>query len=302
MSVFYDLMENRILGWFFILGIILLAFGLFFPEKANSDPNAANAKISQIEEIGKVVLSLIEEIKTSLATSNPPNTVSSPDPNVSTSQDPNEIFNGAYSANERGDYLQAIEEYSKYLILVPGDASGYYYRGLAKYTLKRYDEAVKDFNKAVEIDPQKKSAFLSKGYGNEMIDDCKQAIEDFQKAISLGENKNAELYGHKARCENHYKDYSEALDDARKAVNLDKKNTYAFFELAYAQYGLRKYSESVLSYTKVLQFNPKDEVAFHNRGLAYVFLKKTPSACKDFQKSLELGYADAKNRLKEYCK
>ncbi|EMY78136.1 tetratricopeptide repeat protein [Leptospira weilii serovar Ranarum str. ICFT] len=289
-------MENKILGWFFILGIALLGFGLFFPEKTNSAPSAAAAKTSQIEEIGKGVLSWIEEIKTSSATSNPVPSSDTKEP------DPNEIFNEAYKANERGDYLLSIEEYSKYLILVPGDASGYYNRGLANYTLKRYDEAVKDFNKAVEIDPNKTSAFLYKGYGNEMIDDCKQAIQDFQKAISLGENKNAELYGHKARCENHYEDYSEALDDARKAVNLDKKNAYAFFELAYAQYGLRKYSESALSYTKVLQFNPNDEVAFHNRGLAYVFLKKTPSACKDFQKSLELGYADSKNRLNEYCK
>ncbi|AMX61072.1 tetratricopeptide repeat protein [Leptospira borgpetersenii] len=266
---------------------------------------------------------------------------SNPNPTASVTnnngEDPNEIFNRAYRTNEKGDYLKAIKEYSKYLELVPGDASGYYNRGLAKYTLKQYGEAVKDFDKAAETDPNKASVFLYKGYGNEMLDNCAQAIDDFQKAIELGEKNDPELYGHKARCENHdenydegFKDalkavnldkkndpelyghkarcenhdenYDEGFKDALKAVNLDKKNVYAFFELAYAQYGLERYSDSVASYSMVLQLNPNDEVAFHNRGLAYAFLKKIPSACKDFRKSLGLGYAGAKDRLAEYCK
>ncbi|EMO06269.1 hypothetical protein LEP1GSC116_4288 [Leptospira interrogans serovar Icterohaemorrhagiae str. Verdun HP] len=37
-------------------------------------------------------------------------------------------------------------------------------------------------------------------------------------------------------------------------------------------------------------------MAFHNRGLALVFLNKIPSACKDFQRSSEIGYFDSKKK------
>ncbi|PJZ59257.1 tetratricopeptide repeat protein [Leptospira barantonii] len=301
-------MANRVLGSFLLIGILILILSFFMPGSSeNKNPNDPTTVVVQptwIQGLLSGFLAAIREIKESFA-SDPnananSNSASIPAPN-NTGEDPNEIFKRAYRANERGDYLKAIQEYSKYLELVPGDASGYYNRGLAQYTLKQYDVAMKDFSKAVEIDPNKTGAFLYKGYANEMLKDCPTAIEDFQKAIDLGEKYNAELYGHKARCENTDENYDDGLKDAQKAVNLDKKDAYAYFELAYAQYGLGRYQDSATTYTKVLQLTPKDEVAFHNRGLAYVFLKKNSAACKDFQKSLDLGYADSKNRLKEYC-
>ncbi|ALO25036.1 tetratricopeptide repeat protein [Leptospira borgpetersenii serovar Ballum] len=301
---FSCLMVNKVLRYFLMVGILICILSIFFSNFQDTDKNEPSTIVqpSRIQEILSEILAVIREIKTSVESSESSN----PSPTASVTnnngEDPNEIFNRAYRTNEKGDYLKAIKEYSKYLELVPGDASGYYNRGLAKYTLKQYGEAVKDFDKAAEIDPNKASVFLYKGYGNEMLDNCAQAIDDFQKAIELGEKNNPELYGHKARCENHDENYDEGLKDALKAVNLDKKNVYAFFELAYAQYGLERYSDSVASYSMVLQLNPNDEVAFHNRGLAYAFLKRIPLACKDFRKSLGLGYAGAKDRLAEYCK
>ncbi|WP_017851704.1 tetratricopeptide repeat protein [Leptospira interrogans serovar Szwajizak] len=284
-------MINRVLGLFLIIGILIFVLS-FFSTSGQSEDQHQSEGPSRIQS----VVILIREFLWGKASHS--NLVTS----VTTAENPQEIFKRAYRANEKKAYLNAVEEYSKYLKLVPNDASAYYNRGLVHYTLKRYNDAVRDFEKAVEIDPSKTYAFLYKGYAYEMISDCKQAIEDFEKAISLGENKNAELYGHKARCENRSKNYDEGFQDALKALNIDKKNAYAFFELAYAQYGLKKYSDSVESYTKVLQFSPNDGVAFHNRGLALVFLNKIPSACKDFQRSSEIGYFDSKKKLDEYCK
>ncbi|WP_016752172.1 tetratricopeptide repeat protein [Leptospira kirschneri] len=284
-------MINRVLGLFLILGILIFVLSFFSTSGKNEDAYQAKEP-SRIQS----VITLIQEFlwgKSSYSNS----AVS-----VTTAENPQEIFKRAYRANEKGAYLNSIEEYSNYLKLVPEDASAYYNRGVVHYTLKRYNDAVRDFEKAVEIDPSKTYAFLYKGYAYEMISDCKRAVENFEKAVSLGENKNAELYSHKARCENRDKNCEDGFQDALNALKIDKKNAYAFFELAYAQYGLKKYSDSVESYTKVLQFNPNDGVAFHNRGLALVFLNKTSLACKDFQRSSEIGYFDSKKRLDEYCK
>ncbi|WP_061233291.1 tetratricopeptide repeat protein [Leptospira noguchii] len=284
-------MINRILGLFLIIGIVIFVVS-FFSASGKSEDQYQSSRPSRIQS----VVTLIREFLWG----------KSSDLNsavlITTAENPQEIFKRAYRSNEKGAYLNAIEEYSNYLKLLPNETSAYYNRGLVYYTLKRYNEAVRDFEKAVEIDPSKTHAFLYKGYTYEMLNDCRQAVEDFEKAISLGENKNAELYGHKARCENRNKNYEEGLEDALKSLNIDKKNTYTFFELAYAQYGLKKYSDSVESYTKVLQLSPNDGVAFRNRGLALVFLNKIPLACKDFQRSWEIGYLDSKKRLDEYCK
>lgn len=303
-------MTNRVLGLFLLIGILILILSLFMPgspeNKNQNDTTTVVVQPTWIQGLLSGFLAAIREIKETLASSSNSNSSSSSSSSLPasggyTGEDPNEIFKRAYQANAKGEYLKAVKEYSRYLELVPGDASGYYNRGLAQYTLKQYDKALKDFSKAVEIDPNKTSAFLYKGYANELLKDCSTAIEDFQKAIDLGEKNNAELYGHKARCENTDENYDEGLKDAQKAVNLDRKDAYAYFELAYAQYGLGRYQDSVVTYTKVLQLTPMDKVAMHNRGLAYVFLKKNSLGCKDFQKSLEMGYADSKNRLKEYC-
>lgn len=301
---FYCLMENKfsdsfLFGLFFVIGVVILIGSLFFPKTEEVvDPNSV-ASPSFFQQISQGIDSFIQELK---STSDTKQSSNSSSPSNEPQEDPNDIFNRAYDAYGKGDYQIAIDEYSKYIDRVPNDASGHYNRGLSFYFLKKYSEAVTDFEKAIELDPEKAVAYLYKGYGHERLDDCMQSIEDFQKAIDLGYDQDAELYQFKARCENREEDYAEALKDALKSVALDKKDSYGFFEVAYAQYGLKKYAESASTYSKVIQLNPKDDVAFHNRGLAYVFLKKTSLACKDFKKSLELGYADSKERLKEYCK
>ncbi|MBM9502340.1 tetratricopeptide repeat protein [Leptospira sp. 201903071] len=298
-------MENKLLdsflfGWFFIIGIAILLGSLLFPKTEEVvDPGATAAGPSFFQELALGIESFLQEVKSSSDTNSTSN--SSP-PSNEPQEDPSDIFNRAYEAYGKGEYQNAVDEYSKYLEKVPNDTSGHYNRGLALYSLDNYSEALTDFEKATELDPKKAVAFLYKGYCHERLDNCMQSIEDFQTAIDLGYNRDAELFKFKARCENREEDFSEGLKDALKAVALDKKDSYNFFEVAFAQYGLKKYSESAATYSKVLQMNPKDDVALHNRGLAYVFMKKTSLACKDFQKSLDLGYEDSKERLKEYCK
>ena len=45
----------------------------------------------------------------------------------------------------RGDYLQAIEMYDKFLDLDPDSAQGYLYRGICKHNREQFRQAIKDY-------------------------------------------------------------------------------------------------------------------------------------------------------------
>ena len=59
--------------------------------------------------------------------------------------------------HEKGAYQQAIQEYGKFMTLVPGKADTYYRRGLSYHYLGDPNRAMQDYNKAVEIDPNQKT-------------------------------------------------------------------------------------------------------------------------------------------------
>lgn len=278
-------MENRLLGWFLILGIAIFISGWFVAKPAPESDNSTEPSL----------VSFLKEMKTFIE--------SSKSSSVSTvnREDTRKIFDHAYQAYETGNYSEAIESYSRYIDAVSGDPSAHYNRALAYYNSNRYEEALTDLDRAIELDPNNADYYFYKAYSHEYLDECSDAVEAFDEYLKHKEG-DVLLYGRKARCENQEKNFEQGFEDAQKALTLDKNDTYALFEVAFAQYALERYSASAESYTKLLRIQPKNKIALHNRGLSFVKAKNTAAACRDFKKSAELGYEDAKSNLKEYCK
>jgi Flp pilus assembly protein TadD len=64
---------------------------------------------------------------------------------------------------------------------------------------------------------------------------------------------------------------------------------------------LKDYQGAILDFTKAIQLDSKDSGSYYNRGVAKSMLKQKASACLDYSKAGELGYADAYEAIKEYC-
>ncbi|HEY9868950.1 MAG TPA: tetratricopeptide repeat protein [Candidatus Obscuribacterales bacterium] len=88
------------------------------------------------------------------------------------------------------EWAQAIESYSKAIMVDARFAQAYYRRGEAYYFLaeksnvpRLYDLAIADFNKCLKLDPRKSQARLYRAY-------CYQKVGDFEKANKELENRS----------------------------------------------------------------------------------------------------------------
>ena len=61
------------------------------------------------------------------------------------------LFQSASDWEDKGDYDQAIKDYSEAIKLKPGLADAWYNRGVAYYTEDNYDQAIKDFSEAIKL-------------------------------------------------------------------------------------------------------------------------------------------------------
>ncbi len=105
-------------------------------------------------------------------------------------------------------------------------------------------------------------------------------------------------------------DYVNAIKYFEKAIALNP-HTQDFMLFAYlgnAQSKLHRYSDAVVSYDRALSINPTNVLQYSNwvrnyfnRGVAKYYLGDMEGACKDWEKSFELGFGPANEYIMEYC-
>ena len=84
------------------------------------------------------------------------------------------------------------------------------------------------------------------------------------------------------------KDYSGAISDFTKAVEIDSKYTAAYKDRGWAQLNLNDYSGAIEDYTKAIVLDQNDAQSYHRRGTSLWFLKDYPGAIADYDKAIEI--------------
>jgi tetratricopeptide (TPR) repeat protein len=89
------------------------------------------------------------------------------------------------------EWAQAIESYTKAIMVDPRFAQAYYRRGEAYYFLaeksnvpRLYDLAIADFNKCLKLDPGKSQARLYRASCYQKVGDFEKAAGDLQERLS----------------------------------------------------------------------------------------------------------------------
>jgi tetratricopeptide (TPR) repeat protein len=125
----------------------------------------------------------------------------------------------------KGNYAEAIANYTKSLELDPTDRSAHNNRGRAYEQLKRYDEAFADFTKVIEIDPTDRNGYHNRGVIYYRRSKYQKAVEDYTKAIELDPNFR-EAYTNRANAYQMMgmRDLAEA--DRRKAREIEQSRPF----------------------------------------------------------------------------
>jgi tetratricopeptide (TPR) repeat protein len=123
------------------------------------------------------------------------------------------------AAQNRGDYQEAIKQYTEAIKADPKYAEAYNYRALAYAALHNYVMAFADFAQALKIDPSYWAAYVDRGAVYEKLGDYKSAIADYTQAIKI-DPKDAKAYNNRGAVYYNLGDYKSATKDARKACEL----------------------------------------------------------------------------------
>ena len=97
------------------------------------------------------------------------------------------------------------------------------------------------------------------------------------------------------------KDYTGAIVDLNKAIQLKPDHDDAYFNRAFAKDNLKDYTGAIVDLNKVIQLKPDYAMAYNNRGYAKNYLKDMNGACKDWTKAGELGNSDALTNIQKFC-
>jgi tetratricopeptide (TPR) repeat protein len=144
-----------------------------------------------------------------------------------------------------GRNQEAIDCYTKTIILKPGFTGGYIGRGLVYSRIGQPRLAIKDYDEAIRLDSRYADAYHNRGVAYNKLGQYQLAIEDYNKAIGL---QPSFLEAYNSRGIIYYKlgHYNLAIEDFNKAVSLNpdlaevfNNRSFAHFKLGNNELGLK---------------------------------------------------------------
>lgn len=224
-----------------------------------------------------------------------------------------------------GNYLGAIEDFTKAIELEPTSISGYLERSKAKRELKDTDGADKDFekgnrlfqnldeglkandegdeyyyssdyknaiktyNKAIRLVPELTSLYYYRGCSKQYLEDYKGAVEDFNTCIQLNASNKAEAYYQRSIIKSFkLNDKSGALEDLNIAIKLSP-NEAKFY---YSRAKLQDDYDGLQDLNRAVDLEPKEANNYLSRSLKKRRMEDYEGSISDITKYIELKTED----------
>ncbi len=99
---------------------------------------------------------------------------------------------------------------------------------------------------------------------------------------------DAEEFEAKCYAERRLEKYDEALLSCTKAIELDSKYAWAYYNRGSVNEGKKQNEQAAADYTKAIELNPNYFDAYSRRGYIYTLNKEHTKAIADYTKSIEL--------------
>jgi tetratricopeptide (TPR) repeat protein len=176
-------------------------------------------------------------------------------------------INAAATHILREEYVEAEELLTKALKENPKSEDALFYRSKCYYALKRLKDALADCNELLKINTANAEGYYLRAL-------CKTALNSYQAAE---------------------KDYSDAI-----ILKPEEEHYYAARGQNYFLMG--DYDNAINDYSLAIQKNDTEGKYYYKRGITLYIISSKEMACRDIVKSAELGYAEAFEILKFYCK
>ncbi|BAY79681.1 TPR domain protein (plasmid) [Nostoc linckia NIES-25] len=163
--------------------------------------------------------------------------------------------------------------------------------GLKAYEEDRYQVTVEMFtavlqNPSIQIQWQS----IALGWRGETYRSMKQytqALQDFDRAIEL-DPKDAWAMALRGVTYCSMERYPEAIQDFDRAIELDPKDVWAIAERGITYRIMKEYTKALQDFNRAIELDPKSAWAIAHRGETYRIMKQDTQALQDFDRAIEL--------------
>ncbi len=193
------------------------------------------------------------------------------------------------------DYNEAIEKNYRFPVAYNNRANCYYMMDSLPQAISGYDQTLK-------VDSKYAMAYYNRGTAKQKLKDYAGSLADYKNSIKNNFEHLAWAYSGLGVSYYNMNDMPNALFNLNKTIEVDPQYANAYFYRGLVEYNKKEYSSAEEDYSKSIKYDPNNSTAYFNRGIMRIALKDTSNACTDFNKALELGYSQANDMLKIYCK
>ena len=199
---------------------------------------------------------------------------------------------------KKGEYAQAIPEWTKAIAMSPGDARALNNFGQTLEHAGKTDAAIAEFRKAVAAKPQYPEAQNNLAIALATVGHKTEAIEHYKLAIEANP-EYAEAHSNLGRVLAEQGRIPEAIEQYEDALRINPDYAEAHNNLGFALASAGKLDEAVEQYNQAIASDPKYAHAYNNLGLALAMQGKMDDAIGDFSKAVELdpAYGTAEGNL-----
>ena len=212
---------------------------------------------------------------------------------------PDAYYNRGTVKSLLGDYNGAVLDLNEAIILDPKYSRYFYQRGMFKTLINDYSGALDDYTKSIEL------ISYSKSEETEALVGASISIDDIPKKLNLDNLTSIQIlvaaYQNRGIIKQKFSDFSGAVNDFNKAIELDPKDAELYYNRGYSKTDLSNYSEAIDDYSKAIEINPNYTSAYANRSSLKEALGDLLGACNDAKLAAKLGHIRSKNWAAKAC-
>jgi import receptor subunit TOM70 len=205
-----------------------------------------------------------------------------------------EFFVQAVKAYHQNDWDSAVELLDKSLHLelsAEFKGAAFNMRGTFFFLMGRSEEAYSDYEKSLEFEPKcvntliKIACLMMEKENGQGID---QALRWFERALQIDEN-DADIFYHRGQVYFLVQDYTKALADYNRSIELDDEFAFSHIQRAVSLYRLGKTRESKTEFDSILAKFPHSADIHYYYGEILLDQRLIDDALMEFDKAISIN-------------
>jgi len=201
-------------------------------------------------------------------------------------------------------FLQVRKTIDKAVEIAPENANLYYARGYANYKGGYYRLAVNDFVNALELVPGNSEYYKMSGASKIYLKDGPGAESDLKVAMGINPDDPG-IYYYLGLLANDVQEQPEmGYEYLTQAIELNPWDPLSYYERAWSSYDLTDYETAMDDIKKAIELDSLNGDFYTLRAMTVLFgsVESGYDYCEDFRKAEGLGTAyKLKKYIKKYC-